>query len=1085
MQDAPHPAEEEILRQVQWIRGLAFAILRDFELAQDVSQDVLLRALSGEPRQGRVLRAWLAAVTRNRSRTVLRDRRRLSAREKEAARPEATPPARDPIEALEAHHALTRAIHGLPAEAKAIVLLRYFEDLGFPDIADRLQITENAARVRLHRALAQLRSALERRGGDWKSYCLQALPAGTLALPGALETLGGLLVMKGSKSIAFTLLALLLLAAGAFLWQDRAGPTPPTLPGGASLASAPAAAATDAESPEPDLQREEVNAADPAHTWILRGQAQLAGGAHASGVLLHAVLHDGYDAECPILIEKDLRTGADGKFSWSLPPPGRPIFLTLNSSESRAHEGDQRLVLARDPPPQDLKVTVRRYGVLVRGTVRNEALEPIAGAEVFGGREPVASDAAGAFELLGPLGRETIPVHAQAPGYAQASLRVTPVPDQAVQADFVLTREFALRGRVVDEEGAPLGGVSFKADRTMPTPVLSQADGTYYLGHLSPLVREYFVTASKDGYCMASERVAVENRSLCEVNFVLKRGVRVEGRVTGPTGEALDGALLYVGFSPLAYNRVDAVAHGDGAYAFPNVPTGKQTVHVQYRGMAPAWRALELPENAELLTGVDFQLEAGHFAGGQVVDEEGAPLAEAVVSLVLDGEDFRQRVTTDQDGRFRLEGLPATGVGLLCQRDGFLRLEMPLESLDRDDLTLRMTACGQLAGRVLDDATGLPLDSFIIRFDSFIVDLQPGETPAYGYGGDWMEEGRRFEGTGGEWLSGPDLEVGTILGIEASAPGYGAVRAERVVVPRVPNPEALVIRLRPSAIVRGRVQDAQGIGQQRATITVLRPEDLSEHRMFDPSRRPMVLTDADGNFLLTEVPAGVVHLHVAHADFVTSLLGPLELASGDQNPPLTIVMESGSALRGVVRGPDGAGLAGAVLELYAQSGSAPRNDGVQTRADALGRFEYSHVAPGRYQIIASRLVGSRRQGYLSLSLTVVAGEASEVVLQTGGSARIQGRITADEALPPIQGVTLHWVPDAAAEAAGAALMLWQTAEVVDGAFEFASVAPGRYFLSCDAYDAAEKAFFTGGQALTLEEGQTFESLLHLKREFNR
>ena len=74
-----HPAEQELLQQVRWIQGVAFAILRDHELAQDVSQEVLLKALAGERRQGRVLRAWLAAVTRNLSISQLRERdRRVS-----------------------------------------------------------------------------------------------------------------------------------------------------------------------------------------------------------------------------------------------------------------------------------------------------------------------------------------------------------------------------------------------------------------------------------------------------------------------------------------------------------------------------------------------------------------------------------------------------------------------------------------------------------------------------------------------------------------------------------------------------------------------------------------------------------------------------------------------------------------------------------------------------------------------------------------------------------------------------------------------------------------------------------------------
>ena len=46
-----------------------------------MSQEVLLKALSGERRQGRVLRAWLAAVTRNLSVGLLRERDRRQSRE--------------------------------------------------------------------------------------------------------------------------------------------------------------------------------------------------------------------------------------------------------------------------------------------------------------------------------------------------------------------------------------------------------------------------------------------------------------------------------------------------------------------------------------------------------------------------------------------------------------------------------------------------------------------------------------------------------------------------------------------------------------------------------------------------------------------------------------------------------------------------------------------------------------------------------------------------------------------------------------------------------------------------------------------
>jgi len=98
MDASSHPAEQELLQQVRWIQGVAFAILRDHEPAQDVSQEVLLKALSGERRQGRVLRAWLAAVTRNVSISLLRERNRRESREFRAAQPEELAAIRNPLE---------------------------------------------------------------------------------------------------------------------------------------------------------------------------------------------------------------------------------------------------------------------------------------------------------------------------------------------------------------------------------------------------------------------------------------------------------------------------------------------------------------------------------------------------------------------------------------------------------------------------------------------------------------------------------------------------------------------------------------------------------------------------------------------------------------------------------------------------------------------------------------------------------------------------------------------------------------------------------------------------------------------------
>ncbi|MGB0951629.1 MAG: RNA polymerase sigma factor [Planctomycetota bacterium] len=167
----------DLLQHAGWIQGLAYATLRDHALAEDVSQEVLLKALQGPKRGGRVLRAWLAAVTRNEARNTLRAAKRKREREQRVAQQEGVHA--DPAssaEILQAHQALTRAIEGLATPHREILLMRFYREMSFRAIADDLGATEGTVRTRLHRALAALRQALQREGGDWRVSCIALVP---------------------------------------------------------------------------------------------------------------------------------------------------------------------------------------------------------------------------------------------------------------------------------------------------------------------------------------------------------------------------------------------------------------------------------------------------------------------------------------------------------------------------------------------------------------------------------------------------------------------------------------------------------------------------------------------------------------------------------------------------------------------------------------------------------------------------------------------------------------------------------------------------------------------------------------------
>lgn len=216
----------ELLRHSGWIKHLAFATLRDHGLAEDVTQEVLVKALQQPRRKGRILRAWLKVVTVNTARSQIQSAQRRSRRDMAYARrfeDYVDPNSSDEIQDFVA---LAKAVDNLSAKSRQIIVLRFFHELPFADIAARLQINVPAAQVRCHRALAELRNSLTAARGDWSGACLAVLPTG-MALPKFASAPLGIGLLVESRLLQ-TLSFLLLVAMASFFWvaeptRDEAG----------------------------------------------------------------------------------------------------------------------------------------------------------------------------------------------------------------------------------------------------------------------------------------------------------------------------------------------------------------------------------------------------------------------------------------------------------------------------------------------------------------------------------------------------------------------------------------------------------------------------------------------------------------------------------------------------------------------------------------------------------------------------------------------------------------------------------------------------------------------------------------------
>jgi RNA polymerase sigma-70 factor (ECF subfamily) len=153
-----------VLLHQSLVYGLAWNSLRNQAFAEELAQEVFMQLHSELPRlesNAHVVN-WLRRVTINRCIDhVRRERKRPKVGLDEISEPSAAPDRdgnSDPF-LTERLRVLTAS---LPARARAVLLLRYQEELDPPEIARILEIPVNTVKSQLHRSLALLRSKLVR-----------------------------------------------------------------------------------------------------------------------------------------------------------------------------------------------------------------------------------------------------------------------------------------------------------------------------------------------------------------------------------------------------------------------------------------------------------------------------------------------------------------------------------------------------------------------------------------------------------------------------------------------------------------------------------------------------------------------------------------------------------------------------------------------------------------------------------------------------------------------------------------------------------------------------------------------------------
>lgn len=161
---------ELVLRHERAVFSVCFRLLRDYALAEDAAQDTFIRAwTNAHTFRGGEVRPWLLRIATNRSYDILRAKGRRPSGSLDAELFEIEPVWTTQVidespdsAALRSELAirLERALHDLPEDQRAVVILSDIQGCSYEEVAAATGAALGTVKSRLSRARARLRQVL-------------------------------------------------------------------------------------------------------------------------------------------------------------------------------------------------------------------------------------------------------------------------------------------------------------------------------------------------------------------------------------------------------------------------------------------------------------------------------------------------------------------------------------------------------------------------------------------------------------------------------------------------------------------------------------------------------------------------------------------------------------------------------------------------------------------------------------------------------------------------------------------------------------------------------------------------------------
>jgi hypothetical protein len=588
-------------------------------------------------------------------------------------------------------------------------------------------------------------------------------------------------------------------------------------------------------------------------------------------------------------------------------------------------------------------------GAVIEGLVRDDKTkEPIAGAAVVGRRDRggvmmlaeggvhrAVSGSDGRFRLTGLRpGAYELSASRDSKSSRAPSLVGVGVAEQVTDIELLIGTLPVIRGVVVDDRGAPVPSLEVAALGEGPGGTATAgADGTFVLAGLRP--GHYLITASgHDHVLVAGTPVALATADLDGVRVVVRRGLQIKGHVEPRqiAEVSIDMGRLVDDVHPIGRSGdLPPITTGpDGEFAFSPASPGAFTVAAR---CPDGDRGEQAGAAAAGMAEVVVRVAPGASIAGRVVDSEGKAVGGVTVAASSIGETENTTI---------VNGMVTSGFHGITGSAGAFEI-MGL-------------AAGTYRLSVLD--RGRPM--------KLLAKSEPVK------------------------LGGSDHKTSVELVVVRPT---GTIKGRVIGPDRHPLADAWVsVHQDLDEMIAGMMpRDAGSPGGSR-TISV-EASDSGEGSAAN-SELPPVLTDAQGAFQITGIPAGVWDV-LAEAQ-----AGTLRGRARKITPDATVEIQATgvTALAGTVHGPNGA----PALFTVELDGPSPAR---RTFAGADGTFSFARLDAGDYVV---RVTSSDGNG--EAKVTVVAGAKATADVALAANAIVVGKLT-DPAGKPIAGVTVAVVPD--------------------------------------------------------------------------